>query len=235
MEVVMASALKGVRILDFSRLLPGPYCTMLLGDLGADVIKVEESKQGDYLRWRAPYVNGEGAPFMSLNRNKRSLTLNLKHLKGQELLRRLVAISDVLFEQFRPGVMKRLNSDYETLKKINPRLIYVALSGYGQDGPYVNMTGHDINYLSIAGITGLNGPADGPPVPTGIQIADLSSGQFVAMAILAALHHVDKTGDGQYIDISMTDGVVSWQSLAAAYLFAGGEPQVRGKTRYTGG
>jgi len=229
--------LEGIKILDLTRLLPGPYGTMLLGDLGAEVIKIEEPEQGDYARWNPPQINGVGSRHLLLNRNKKSITLNLKKPAGKEIFLKLVQDNaDVLIEQFRPGVMDRLGLGYKDLEKINPRLIYCSLTGFGQNGPYQNFAGHDINYIAIGGILGNTGEKDGPPVIPGIQIADLvGGGLYAVIGILTALVAREKTGQGQYIDISMLDGVVSLIPDAAALYFAEGQPPGRGERRLTGG
>jgi len=229
--------LEGIKILDLTRLLPGPYGTMLLGDLGAEVIKIEEPEQGDYARWNPPQINGVGSRHLLLNRNKKSITLNLKKPAGKEIFLKLVQDNaDVLIEQFRPGVMDRLGLGYKDLEKINPRLIYCSLTGFGQNGPYQNVAGHDINYIGIGGILGITGEKDGPPVIPGIQIADLvGGGLYAVIGILTALVARGKTGQGQYIDISMLDGVVSLIPDAAALYFAEGQPPGRGERRLTGG
>jgi crotonobetainyl-CoA:carnitine CoA-transferase CaiB-like acyl-CoA transferase len=225
--------LAGLRVLDLSRLLPGGYATLVLADLGADVLKVEEPGKGDYLRWMPPYAaTGEGAMHLALNRGKRSLTLNLKLSQGRDLLRRLVRDADVLVESFRPGVMDRLGVGWEVLSRDNPRLVYVAISGYGADGPYADRAGHDINYLGYAGALSFSGhPSTGPWQP-GVQVGDLGGGGLPAVvAILVALRVRDATGEGQHCDVSMTDGVLSWLTLAAgAYAATGVPPRVGAET-----
>ncbi len=226
--------LNGIKILDLTRLLPGGYGTLLLADLGADVLKVEDPFIGDYLRWYPPIIGVESAGHHYLNRNKKSITLNLKNDKGREILYKLVEEYDVLIEGFRPGVVKKLGVDYETLENINPRLVYVSLTGYGQNGPYRDLPGHDINYIGIAGILGITGQRDGPPVIPGIQIADLSGGMFTALAVLAGIISRERTGKGQYIDYAMLDGVVSWLSVWAAVFFVDGINPKRGEMRLNG-
>lgn len=202
----MTSALEGIKILDLSRLLPFEYCTMILGDLGAEVLKIEEPKIGDYMRFSKTI-------FSLLNRNKKSMELNLKSDRGRDILCKLVKEYDVLFESFRPGVMSSFGLDYAKLKLINPKLIYCSSTGYGQDGPYKHKPGHDINYLSISGILGETGRHTGAPVIPGIPVADMTAGVYSALAILAALIARDKTGKGQYIDVSMTDCMVSYNLI----------------------
>jgi len=216
----MASALEGIKILDLSRLLPFNYCTLMLADLGAEVLKIEEPKVGDYMRWLPPKLKEEGAVWLMANRNKKSMTLNLREEKAKEILRRLVKEYDVLFESFRPGVMKKLGVDYETMKEINPGLVFCSATGYGQDGPYKNRPGHDMNYISIAGILEATGRHTGEPVLPGIPIADMSIGIFSAFSILAGIISRDRTGKGQYIDMSMTDCMVSYNMANIANYIA---------------
>ncbi|MBM4330855.1 MAG: CoA transferase [Deltaproteobacteria bacterium] len=229
--------LEGIKILDLTRLLPGPYGTMLLGDLGGEVIKVEEPEQGDYARWNPPHINGIGSRHLLLNRNKKSITLNLKMAEGKAILSQMVKDgADVLIEQFRPGVMERLGLGYKDMAKVNPRLIYCSLTGFGQDGPYKNVAGHDINYIGIGGILGTTGLKDGPLAIPGIQIADLvAGGIYAVIGILTALVARQKTGRGQFVDTSMLDGVVSLIPDQAALFFAEGISPRPGERRLTGG
>lgn len=234
----MARAFAGVRILDLSRLLPGAYCSLLFADLGAEVIKVEEPRLGDYARLTLPHWgdSGIGTYFLLLNRNKKSLSLNLKTEAGKAVFRRLVQTADVLLESFRPGVMDRLGLGWEALRGLNPRLVYCAISGYGQDGPYRGLVGHDINYMGYAGALSVTGPRGGAPVTPGVQVADLGGGSLLAaFAIAAALHHRRDSGEGQFIDVSMTDGVVSWLAPYLGPFFATGEVPQRGEERLNGG
>jgi alpha-methylacyl-CoA racemase len=227
--------LAGVRILDLTRLLPGGYCTMLLADMGADVLKVEEPGKGDYIRWMGPFRGDVSAGHLALNRGKRSMTLNLKHPRGAEVLRSLASSYDVLVESFRPGVMDRLGVGYDTLAGINPRLVYCAITGYGQDGPYMNKAGHDANYLGYAGVTDLNGARNGPPIMVGVQIADIGGGGLMgAVGILGALQGRHATGKGRFVDISMTDGALSWIGFHLQPHFFTGEPVKRGRGRING-
>jgi crotonobetainyl-CoA:carnitine CoA-transferase CaiB-like acyl-CoA transferase len=186
----MAGPLSGVKILDLSRLLPGPFCTMLLADMGADVVKVEDPEGGDYLRWTPPLLADMSASFHALNRNKKSITLNLKHPRGASLFLELVKKFDVVLEQFRPGVMDRLGVGYEMTRKANRRIVYCSLSGYGATGPYRARAGHDLNYMAIAGAAAFNGPRGGPPVVPAVQVGDIGGGALMAaVGILSALHH----------------------------------------------
>lgn len=215
-------ALAGVRILDLTRLLPGPYCTHLLADLGAEVIKIEEPFKGDGSRQLEEYP-GVSSYFLQLNRNKKSLAINLKSDHCRSIFLDLVRRSDVIVEGFRPGVAARLSIDYEAVKEVNSAIVYCSISGYGQDGPRRNCVGHDINYLSYAGVLGITGLRGGGPVIPGIQLADIGGGALMAVAgILVALMERKNSGQGQFIDISMMDGIVSWLSLhGAKYLLTG--------------
>ena len=216
-------ALEGIKILDLTRLLPGPFCTMMMADLGAEVIKIEEPGKGDYMRAFPPKINEESAFFLSLNRNKKSITLNLKKEKGKDLLYKLAEKADVVIEGFRPGVAQKLKIDYNMLKKINSEIIMCSISGYGQNGPYKKRAGHDLNYLSICGIAGVTGTRDKRPTIPGVQIADIAGGGlFAAFSILAAIIAKNKTGKGQYIDVSMMDGAFSLLSPLISKYFADG-------------
>jgi crotonobetainyl-CoA:carnitine CoA-transferase CaiB-like acyl-CoA transferase len=234
----MAGAFAGLRFLDLSRLLPGPYCSLLFADLGAEVIKVEEPGRGDYARSTPPYWGDSriGAYFLLLNRNKKSLAIDLKAEAGKAVFRKLVRTADVLLESFRPGVMDRLGLGWTALQAENPRLVYCAISGYGQDGPYRNLVGHDVNYMGYAGALSVTGPREGAPLTPGVQVADLGGGALMAaFAIAAALHHRRESGQGQFLDVSMTDGVVSWMIPHLAAYFATGRVPERGEERLNGG
>lgn len=208
---------------------------MLLADMGAEVIKVEEPGLGDYSRWMPPFSGNISAVFAALNRNKKSIIVNLKAKEGIRLCQSLAEKVDVVIESFRPGVMKRLSLDYETLKARNPGLIYCSITGYGQSGPYRDFAGHDINYLSYAGISDISGYDEQPPSLSGVQIADLGCGaQPAAIGILSALLSRQKTGEGCYLDISMLDNAVNWLSIHAASYFATGESPQRGKMALNG-
>ena len=235
------SALEDIRVLDLSRLLPGGFCSLLLADFGAEVLKVEDTGMGDYIRWSPPYYEGaedsaKSAPFLSLNRGKRSIRLDLKQDLGKQVLLRLVRDYDVLLESFRPGVMERLGVGYETLREQNPRLVYCAISGYGQDGPYTGRSGHDMNYLGLNGLLGLTGEPDGPPVQPAGQIADLGGGALTAaFGIMAALRERERSGEGQLVDVSMFDGSLAWLALVGAQYQADGELPRRGRLPLAGG
>jgi crotonobetainyl-CoA:carnitine CoA-transferase CaiB-like acyl-CoA transferase len=229
--------LAGLQVLDLSRLLPGGYCTLVLADLGADVLKIEEPGKGDYIRWLTPMTSsGESGPHLALNRGKRSMTLNLKTDEGRALLRDLARTADVLVESFRPRVMDRLGVGYEALREVNAGLVYAAISGYGATGPYVDRAGHDIDYLAYAGALSFSGHASTGPWPPGLQIGDLGGGGLLALvAILTALRVRDATGEGQFCDISMTDGVFSWLSIHAGAYAATGRPPQPGREHLNGG
>lgn len=218
------SVLSSLKILDFTTLLPGPFATMYLADLGADVIKVEAPDRWDMVRSRPPFDDGVSAGHSFLNRNKRSLALDLKAGGARSVVERIVQTHDIVVEQFRPGVMDRLGVGYEALARINPRLIYCSLTGYGQTGPLRDRAGHDNNYLALAGVMSHSGTRDGGPVPQGVQIADIGAGSFgVIIGILGAVIHRERTGEGQHIDVSMFDGAVLWNAYAAASCLVGGE------------
>jgi crotonobetainyl-CoA:carnitine CoA-transferase CaiB-like acyl-CoA transferase len=228
-------ALDGFRVLDLTRLLPGGFCSWLLGDLGAEVIKVEEPGRGDYLRWFPPLKVCESGMFLVLSRNKKSLTLNLKTGAGKAVFRRLAEGADVVLEGYRPGVMDRLGLGWKVLHELNPRLVYCAITGYGQDGPYRDLVGHDLNYLGVAGALELMGERGRPPIVPGLSIADLGGGaQMAAVGILGALLARGRTGEGQFVDISMTDGVVAWLSLHAGRYFTDGVTPRRGEMALAG-
>jgi len=233
---VTGGPLAGTVVLDLTRLLPGGYCTLLLSDLGADVVKVEEPGRGDYIRWMPPLVEGESAAHRALNRGKRSITLNLKDHDGVRLLHRLAERADVLVESFRPGVMERLGVGFDSLRAANAGLVYCAITGYGQDGPYRDRVGHDINYIGHGGVLGITGLPDGPPVVPGVQVGDLAGGGMAAaVGILAALVERERTGRGRFVDTSMLDGVVSWLTVHAGNFLATGEEPGRGAMRLSGG
>jgi alpha-methylacyl-CoA racemase len=237
----MSLPLEGLRVLDLTRLLPGGFCSMLLADFGADVIKVEDTGLGDYVRWAPPFYDGVersagSALFLSLNRGKRSIRIDLKSDPGKEVLLRLTRDADVLLESFRPGVLDRLGVGYERLREENPGLVYAAITGYGQDGPGRERSGHDLNYLGLNGILGLSGEADGPPVSSSAQIADLGGGALMAVVgVLIALRERDRSGQGQLVDCSMFDGSLSFLAMLAAEMLAGGEVPRRGGLRLAGG
>ncbi len=238
--------LSGIKVLDLSRLLPGGFCSLLLADFGAEVLKVEDTGQGDYIRWAPPYYDGaedsaKSALFLSLNRNKRSIRIDLKNEAGREVLLRLVRDHDVVLESFRPGVLDRLGVGYERMREQNPGIVYCAISGYGQTGPKRDASGHDMNYLGLIGLLGLTGEKDGPPVQSAGQIADLGGGALMAaFGIMAALRERDGgggrpgSGQGQMVDVSMSDGALSWLAMVAGSYFADGIVPRRGEQLLAG-
>jgi formyl-CoA transferase len=210
------SALDGLRVLDLSRVLAGPYCTMLLGDLGAEVIKVEAPGRGDDTRrWGPPWAGGESAYFLAVNRNKRSLTLNFKHPRGRAILRQLASRTDVLIENFKPGSLARWELDYRALQSLNPGLVYCSITGYGQTGPYRNRAGYDSVIQAEGGVMSITGPPEGEPYKVGVAIVDITAGMYATTAILAALRHRDRTGEGQHIDVALLDAQVAWLANVA--------------------
>ena len=224
--------LDGVRVLDLSRLLPGPFCTLVLSELGADVVKVEDTGGGDYLRLIPPLNDGMGGAFYALNRGKRSLSVNLKEARGRELLLRLLPEFQVVVESFRPGVLDRLGLGYEQLCAVNPEIILCSITGYGQDGPLRDRAGHDIDYLALSGVLAAGGKAGGDPALPGVQIADVAGGaMWAVIRILAALH----SGRGAHLDVSMTEGAMSlllpWLGDSAF----SGQPLRRGQWTLNGG
>ena len=233
----MASPLSSLKVIDFSTLLPGPYATLMLADMGADVLRIESPTRPDMVRALPPKDDtGESAAHSYLNRNKKALALDLKRPQAKDIIHRLIADYDILVEQFRPGVMARLGLDYETLKQINPKLIYCSITGYGQTGPLKDRAGHDINYLALAGIADYSRRQGEAPVPQAVQIADVAGGSHHAvMGILAAVIERAGTGLGQHLDISMTDCAFSLNALfASGYLGGGIEPQAE-ETMLNGG
>jgi len=230
--------LDGVRVLDLSRLLPGPFCSLVLSDLGAQVDKLEDPHAGDYLRVFPPHIAGVNmsGKFAALNRDKRSVSLDLKKPDGKQAFRRLLPQYDVLIESFRPGVLTRLGLDDETLWAACPRLVVCAISGYGADGPYRDRAGHDLNYIALSGLLGLAGPSDAtPPVPP-VQIADLGGGALTAaVGILAALFDAARSGSGRRVDVSMCEGALGFTLPVLGDLAAAGEVPARGQDLLTGG
>jgi crotonobetainyl-CoA:carnitine CoA-transferase CaiB-like acyl-CoA transferase len=236
--------LSDVRVLDLTRLLPGGFCSLLLADFGADVVKVEDTGMGDYVRWAPPYYGSEeqqalgtrSALYLALNRGKRSIRLDLKSDGGREAFLRLVGDHDVVLESFRPGVLDKLGCGYDALGDVNPRIVYCAITGYGQTGPNTQRAGHDMNYLGLNGLLGLTGEPAGRPIQSAGQIADLGGGALMAaFGVMAALRERERSGEGQLVDISMTDGSLAWLAMVAAqYLCDGVVPQ-RGRGSLSGG
>ena len=230
--------LEGVEILDLTRLLPGAYCSLLLADLGANVLKVEAPGRGDYLRWVPPIAtdgSGQSVLFNAINRNKRSLTLNLKADAGRELFLELATHADVVIDGNRPGVIDRLGLGWQTLRSRNERLVLCSISGYGQDGPFAQVAGHDINYMAVAGALNLNGASDGAPLPLSVQAADLAGGAMgPALAIASALFAVARGAEGQHLDLSILEGTLGWMAPVLAGARLSEEPPKRSMQRLTG-
>jgi alpha-methylacyl-CoA racemase len=221
----LADALRGIRVLDLSRLLPGPFLTMVLADMGADVVKIEDPRIGDYLRAFPPAKGGISGRYLAVNRGKRSLALDLKAAAQREAFLRMVERADVVVESFRPGVMAKLGVGYEALAARNPKIVVCSISGYGQTGPYVEKAGHDLDYIALAGVLAMGGRADGAPMMPGVQIADLAGGAlWSATAILAALIGRERTGKGAHLDISMTEGALALLAAEIGNLDCGARP-----------
>lgn len=219
----MERPLENIKVLDLSTMYPGPLCTMMLADFGAEVIRVEPTKGGDLWRNSLPQVEGLGMPYLQVNRNKKSMQLNLKEEDGRKIFYKLAESADVIVEQYRPGVAARLGIDYKTIQSINPKIVYCSISGYGQDGPYRLLSGHDLNYISYAGILGLTARKGERPVIPGVQIGDIGGGAlYAAIGILIALLGVKAGGKGQYVDAAMLDGAVSLMSWNASGYLANG-------------
>jgi alpha-methylacyl-CoA racemase len=234
----MAGPLKSLKVLDFTTLLPGPFATMTLADMGAEVLRIVSGSRPDLTAFIPPCLPGTNlsCAMAALGRGKRCMTLNLKDPRAPAIVGRLASDYDILIEQFRPGVMARFGLDYETLKRINPALIYCSLSGYGQTGPLKDRAGHDINYLARSGIMSYSGGKSSGPTLTGIQIADVASGSNNAViGILAAVVHRQRTGEGQHVDVAMTDGVVAFNALAGAAFLVDGTEARRGEGFLNGG
>lgn len=224
--------LHGVRVLDLSRLLPGPFCSLILSELGADVVKVEDQQAGDYMRIFPPQKGGVGGAYYALNRGKRSISVDLKKPAGRQLLLRLLPQYQVVLESFRPGVMERLGLGYDALAEVHPDVILCSITGYGQDGPLRDRAGHDMNYLALSGVLAAGGAAGGPPALPGIQVADIAGGAlWAAIRILAALH----SGGGAHLDVSMTEGVMSFMLPWLSEFAFSSKPYRRGEEALNGG
>lgn len=224
----MEKPLSNYRVLDFTQFLSGPYCTMLLGDLGAEVIKVEKPGDGEVYRTYGPkFINGISSSFIGVNRNKKSVALNLKSDKAIEIIKRLIQNVDIVVENFKAGTMDKLGLGYEELKKYNESLIYCSISGFGQTGPYKNRGGFDLIVQGMSGIMSVTGEADGPPVKVGFPIADMGASVYAAVAILSAIIHREKTGKGQFLDVSMLESSLAWATLPIANYYADGEVPAR--------
>ncbi|MFW6069177.1 MAG: CaiB/BaiF CoA transferase family protein [Chloroflexota bacterium] len=230
------AALSGITILDLTRVLAGPYGTMIMGDFGAEVIKIEQPGRGDDTRrWGPPFdEHGESAYYQSVNRNKRSVTLNLKTAEGREVLRELARQADVLVENFKVGTMDRLGLGYEALRELNAGLVYCAITGYGQDGPYAKRPGYDTVIQAQGGLMSITGPADGEPFKVGVAIVDITAGLYAVISILAALKHRQRSGEGQFVDIALFDAQLSWlANVASSYLMTGETPGRYGNAHAT--
>ena len=231
----MGGPLEGIRIVDLTRLYPGPFGTQLLGDLGAEVIKIEDKNSPDYIRFFPPTFTKEGVGYMSVNRNKKSFCFDMKSERGKNLFFKLVEQSDVVVEQFRPGVIDAMGFGYNKACRVNPKIIYCSITGFGQTGPYAQIPGHDLNYMGLAGITDLIGKKGGDPDVPGIQVADVAGGGLMAViGILAALHGRNRTGKGQQVDISMFDGILPFVGMIFANYQATGEIPKRGELFLSG-
>jgi crotonobetainyl-CoA:carnitine CoA-transferase CaiB-like acyl-CoA transferase len=226
----MALPLKGLRVVDLTKDFAGPFCTMMLSDLGAEVIKIEKPGTGDETRsWGPPFVNGQSYYFLSLNRGKKSITLDLKTALAQKIIRQLVQDSDILVESFRPGILAKYKLDYPSLRRVNKALVYCSITGFGQTGPYRNRPGYDITAFAMSGIMSTTGEENRPPIRVSVPVADIAAGNYAASAILACLSRRLITGQGEYIDIALYDSIVSWLTYLASYYFATGiEPQRMG-------
>jgi len=226
--------LSGIKVLDLSRLLPGPLASLVLADLGAEVDKVEDAQGGDYLRIMPPQIGDTSSVFMALNRNKRSAVIDLKKPKGKAALLRLVEKYDVVLEQFRPGVLDRLGLSHATLREANPKLVVCALTGYGQNGPLAQRAGHDLNYLARGGVLGFQGPANGAPTVPGFQLADVSGGLYAVIGIMGALMERARTGQGSIVDVAMIETAMPFAIAGFGLLFGGHSP-MRGNEALLGG
>ena len=226
----MVRPLESILILDLSRALAGPYCSMMLADMGAEIIKIEMPGRGDDSRsWGPPFVEGESAYFMSVNRNKKSITLNLKNEKSKEIIEKLIKKADIIIENFRPGTMDKLGLSYENVAELNPEIIYASISGFGQDGPYRLLPGFDQVIQGMGGLMSVTGEPGGPPIKVGVAVADIAGGMFAAYGIMIALFNRQRTGKGQMIDVSLLDSQVAWLTYRAGSFFASGKiPQPLG-------
>lgn len=221
----MTAALENIKVVDLTRTLAGPFCTMILGDMGADVVKIEEPERGDETRSWTPFWNGESTQFLSFNRNKRSLSVNLKEEEGLELVLSLAADADVMIESFRAGALERMGLGYEAVKAVNPDIIYCSISGYGRSGPMADKPGYDLIIQAYSGLMHLTGEPDGSPLRVGFSLVDLFTGMMAYGSIVTALYNRDKTGEGQWIEAALLDGQVATMSYhATGYMGTGVEP-----------
>ncbi len=215
-------ALKGVRVIDLSRILSGPFCTMTLGDMGAEIIKIESPDGDDTRVWGPPFIEGESSYYLSVNRNKKSVVINLKTDKGRQLLLDLVRTADIVVENFRPGTLDRLGIGYSVLEEVNPMIILASISGFGQTGPYAKRPGYDVIAQGMGGLMSVTGEPDGPPVKVGYSVADVGTGLWAAYGIMVALFARDRIGHGQWVDASLLETMISWQTYLAGNFFATG-------------
>ncbi|RBW71111.1 CaiB/BaiF CoA transferase family protein [Bacillus taeanensis] len=215
--------LEGIKVVDLTRILSGPFCTMTLADLGAEVIKVESPQGDDTRQWGPPFIQDESAYFLSVNRNKKSIVLNLKEKKGKEVLLKLVKEADVVVENFRPGTLKKLRIDYDVLKAHNPGIILASISGFGQTGPYAQKPGYDVLAQGMGGLMSVTGEPNGAPVKAGYSLADIGVGMWATIGVLTALWERERSGEGQWVDASLLDTMVSWQTYLAGNYFATGK------------
>ena len=221
-------ALEGIKVLDLTRALAGPFCTLMLGDYGADVIKIEIPGTGDDTRhWGPPFIGDESAYFLSINRNKKSMTLNFKEDEARKIFLKLAAESDVIVENFTPGVMERFGLSYDEVKKVNNKIVYCSISGFGQTGPYKSRPAMDQIMQGVSGLMSITGEPDGDPQKIGIAVTDIVSGMWAAYAVMAALYYREQQDTGQYIDVSMLDSQVAWLTYQAGTYFATGESPKR--------
>tara|TARA_B110000014_G_C20113828_1_gene587617 strand:+ start:787 stop:1983 length:1197 start_codon:yes stop_codon:yes gene_type:complete len=219
-----SQALSGMKVLDCSQILAGPFCTMMLADMGAEVIKIEKPNGGDDTRgWGPPFIAGESAAFLQLNRNKKSISLNIQTEKGKEIFLKLISESDVFVENFRPGSLKKLNLDYEDIKKVNPKIIHCSISGFGKTGPYSNRAGFDLVAQGMSGLMSITGTPDSPPVKVGVPISDLNGGVYAMYGILSAYIHLLKTGEGQYVESSLLESSLAYTVWESSIYFSTGE------------
>jgi formyl-CoA transferase/CoA:oxalate CoA-transferase len=229
----MSGLLEGIRVLDVSRVLTGPYCSLMLADLGAEVIKIEMPERGDETRaWGPPFLEGESAYFLSVNRNKKSVTVNLKSEEGREIVLKLAEHADVFLENFAPGVAARLGLGYEAARAANPRIVYCSISGFGQEGPYRGLPAYDIILQGMGGLQGITGEPGQAPIRIGVAVADIAGGMFAAYAIAAALAHRERAGKGEHIDVSLLDGQLAWLTYMSGYYFATGKDPERAGSRH---
>ena len=225
----MTSALNNIKVVDLTRTLAGPFCTMMLGDMGADIVKIEEPEHGDETRGWTPFWNGESTQFVSFNRNKRSLSVNLKEPEGINIVQSLARDADVMIESFRAGALERMGLGYDTIKDLNPDIIYCSISGYGRTGPMANKPGYDLLIQAYSGLMNLTGDPDGMPMRVGFSLVDLFTGMMAYGSIMTALYHREQTGQGQWVEAALLDGQVAALSYhAAAYLATQNEPQRMG-------